>query len=65
MSDYMSVTHDAETGETVERAMTQDELDAMMATFAGFTESVTIQPDMADELPFVETTNPPPEDTEL
>lgn len=65
MSDYIAIEHDAETGETTERTMTQSEIDALMETFAGFTESITIQPDTNDAPPFVETTNPPPEDTIL
>jgi len=63
MSDFIAIEHNAETGETIERTMTQGEIDALMTTFAGFNESVTIEPDTDDEFPFIETTNPPPEDT--
>ena len=63
MSDYIAIEHDAETGETTERTMTQSEIDALMETFAGFTESITIQPDTNNAMLFIETTNPLPTDT--
>ena len=63
MSDYISIEHDAETGETTERTMTQSEIDALMETFNGFNEPTIVEPELADGLPFVETTNPPPTDT--
>lgn len=65
MSDYIAIEHDAETDETVERVMTQDEIDALMATFIGFNESVTVDTD-AGEPPIIETAlNPLPKDGEL
>ena len=51
MSDYLAVEHDAETGEETSRVMTQEEVDAMMATFAGFTENVVVEAEVTDELP--------------
>lgn len=54
MSDYMIAEHDAETGVTVERAMTQDEIDALMATFIGFNESVTVEADTIGALPITD-----------
>ena len=65
MSDYTITEHDAETGETTERTMTQDEIDALMATFVGFSESVVVEPDLG-ELPIIDSEpNPLPEDTTL
>ena len=63
MSDYIAIEHDAETGETTERTMTQSDIDALMETFAGINEPTTIEFDTNDALPFVETTNPPPTNT--
>jgi antibiotic biosynthesis monooxygenase (ABM) superfamily enzyme len=66
MSDYIAIEHNAETGETIERTMTQDEIDALMATFAGFNESTIVEPDTDNSLPNLDSgTNPLPEDSEL
>ena len=64
MSDYISIEHDAETGETTERTMTQSEIDALMETFAGFNEPTIVEPELADGLPIVDSEpNPLPTDT--
>lgn len=51
MSDYLIVEHNAETGEETSRAMTQEEIDALNATFAGFSEDVIVEAEVTDELP--------------
>lgn len=43
MSDYMAIEHDAETDESVERVMTQDEIEEIMALSAALMQSVTIE----------------------
>jgi len=64
MSDYTAVEHDAETNETIERVMTQSEINALMETFDGFNESITIESDTNDQLPIVDSEpNPLPIDT--
>jgi hypothetical protein len=66
MSDYIAIEHNAETDETIERTMTQDEIDAMMETFAGFNESTIIEADTDDELPSLNIeSNPLPENSEI
>jgi hypothetical protein len=66
MSDYIAIEHNAETGETIERTMTQDEIDAMMETFAGFTESTIVESESDSDLPILDSEpNPLPEDTTL
>jgi hypothetical protein len=66
MSDYIAIEHNAETNETIERTMTQDEIDALMATFAGFNESTIIEADTDDELPSLNIeSNPLPENSEI
>lgn len=65
MSDNIAAEHDAETGETTTREMTETELAELAATFEGINIGTLIEPTETDgALPFVETTNPPPEDTE-
>jgi hypothetical protein len=51
MSDYIAIEHNAETGETTSRVLTQGEIDALNATFAGFSESIVIQEEVTDGLP--------------
>ena len=51
MSDYTAIEHDAVTGETIERTMTQSEIDALTKTFVGFNEPTIIEPDTNNELP--------------
>lgn len=63
MSDYTSIEHDAETNETIEREMTQDEIDALMAMSATFMESTTIETEN-EPMPFEPSEpNPLPTDT--
>ncbi len=66
MSDYIAVEHDAETGEETSRVLTQEEIDALMATFAGFSESIIEEATTSTEvttslLPEVSTTMTLPE----
>jgi hypothetical protein len=64
MSDYIAIEHNAETGETIERTMTQDEIDALMATFAGFNESTIVEHELDSDLPILASEpNPLPTDT--
>jgi hypothetical protein len=49
--DYTIVEHNVETGETTSRVMTQEEVDTMMQSFAGFTEDVIVETEVTDELP--------------
>jgi hypothetical protein len=64
MSDNIAAEHDAETGETTTREMTQAELDELAKTFEGLQLGTIIEQAETDSaLPFVETTNPLPEDT--
>jgi len=51
MSDYIAIEHDAVTGETTQRTMTQSEIDALMETFAGFKESIIVESDTNNGLP--------------
>jgi len=51
MSDYIAVEHDAETDETVERVMTQSEIDALMETFDAFSEPIVIEAEVSATLP--------------
>ena len=61
MSDYTSIEYNAETGETIERTMTQDEIDALMVMSATFMESITIETENAP-MPFEPSEpNPLPE----
>jgi hypothetical protein len=53
MSDYIAIEHNAETGETIERTMTQDEIDALTETFAGFNESIVVEPELDSDLPIL------------
>jgi uncharacterized ParB-like nuclease family protein len=64
MSDYTAIEHNAETGETIERTMTQNEIDAMMETFAGFNESTIVELESDSDLPILAgELNPLPTDT--
>lgn len=66
MSDYISIEYDAETDETVERVMTQEEIDAIMAASVTFMESMTTEQITDEPMPFEPTEpNPLPEDGEL
>jgi hypothetical protein len=65
MTDNIAAEFDAETGEMKTRTMTETELAELAKTFEGFTLGAPIEPTETDgALPFVETTNTPPEDTE-
>jgi hypothetical protein len=60
MSDHIAAEHDAETGETTTRAMTEKELAELATTFEGVTLGTTIeQTETGGALPFIETTNEP------
>lgn len=60
MRDNTAAEHNAETGETTTRTMTETELAELAATFEGFTLGTTIEPTETDgALPFIETTNEP------
>lgn len=62
MSDYLAVEHDAETDETVERVMTQDEIDLINALT--FTLGETVENETTSALPFEPAEiNPLPTDT--
>jgi hypothetical protein len=66
MSDCIASEHDAETGETVERVMTQEEIDAIMAASVAFMESMATEQIADEPMPFEPTEpNPLPEDGEL
>ena len=63
MSDYLAVEYDAETDETIERVMTQEELDLINALT--FTLGETAENETTSALPFEPAEpNPIPEDTE-
>jgi hypothetical protein len=65
MTDNIAAEFDAETGEMKTRTMTETELAELAKTFEGINIGALIEPTETDgALPFVETTNPPPEDTE-
>ena len=51
MSDYLAVEHDAETGEETSRVLTQEEIDALNATFVGINEDVIVETEVTSELP--------------
>ncbi len=63
MNEYIAVHYDIETGETVERVMTQDEIDEIMAASVAFMESMTTEQTTDEPMPFEPTEpNPLPED---
>lgn len=51
MSDYLAVEHDAETGDETSRILTPSEVDALMESFDGITEAVTVETEMST-MPF-------------
>ena len=60
MPAQLTAEHDAETGYTTERTMTETELAELATTFEGVTLGTTIeQTETGGALPFIETTNEP------
>lgn len=51
MSDYLEVSHNAETGEEAIKFLTQEEIDELNATFTGINEGSTVELETTGELP--------------